>query len=79
MVAGIVPLAAVCITLAEFLLDKTQPRWASPWFWIALATTTALLVLVNVLRYVKSSPKRPSKPDYSAASIVRRSNSPDRE
>jgi len=70
--AGIIPLAAICIALAEFLFDKTQPRWTSPTFWLALLATIGMLVLVQVLRFMKTSPKLPSKPDYSATSIIRR-------
>lgn len=75
--AGIVPLAAVCISLAEYLLDHTQPRYASPWFWAALVAVVGLLVFVQVLRFMKSSPSAPSKPDYSASSIIRRKSTPD--
>ncbi len=75
--AGIVPLAAVCIALAEYLLDHTEPRWTSPWFWAGLIATVGLLIFVQVLRFMKSSPARPSKPDYSATSIIRRKSSLD--
>ncbi len=75
--AGLIPLTAVCIALAEYLLDHTEPRWTSPWFWAGLAVTVALLVLVQVLRFVKSSPAVPSKPDYSATSIIRRRSARD--
>lgn len=75
--ASIVPLAAVCISLAEYLLDHTQPRWTSPWFWAALVAVVALLVFVQVLRFMKSSPTAPSKPDYSAATIIRRKSTLD--
>ena len=71
--AGLVPLAAVCIALAEYLLDHTEPRWQSPWFWVSLVAMLALLGLVQALRFLKSPKKPPSKPDYSATSIVRRS------
>jgi hypothetical protein len=76
--SSIVPLVAVAITLAEFLYDHTQPRWMSPWFWAALISTVALLVLMQVLRFMKSSPKPPAKPDYSATSIIRSKSSLDR-
>jgi chromate transport protein ChrA len=75
--AGIIPLAAVCIALAEYLLDRTEPRWTSPWFWAALIVTVGLLVLVQVLRFVKSSSRGPSKPDYSATAIIRRKSTRD--
>jgi hypothetical protein len=75
--AGLVPLVAVCIALAEYLLDHTEPRWMSPWFWAGLITTVALLVLVQVLRFMKSSSAPPSKPDYSATSVMRRKSSRD--
>jgi len=71
--AGFIPLAAVCIALADYLFDHTQPRWQSPWFWVSLVTMIALLVCVQALRFLKSPKKPPSKPDYSATSIVRRS------
>lgn len=71
---SLIPLAAIAIALAEFLLDHTQPRWQSPSFWISLVTTVALLIAVQVLRFAVKSPRTPpSKPDYSATSIVRRS------
>ncbi len=76
--AGLVPLLAVCIALAEYLLDRTEPRWVSPWFWAALVTTVALLVLVQVLRFMKSSPTAPAKPDYSATTIMRRRSAGDK-
>ncbi|GAC1407205.1 MAG: hypothetical protein NVSMB64_13820 [Candidatus Velthaea sp.] len=76
--AAVVPLAAVCIALAEFLFDHTQPRWASAWFWAGLIATVALLGLVQVLRFMKSSSAPPSKPDYSATSIIRRKSPLDR-
>jgi hypothetical protein len=63
---------AICIALAEYLLDHTEPRWISPWFWAALIATVALLLLVQVLRFMKSSPPAPSKPDFSATSVIRR-------
>jgi len=75
--AGSIPLAAVGIALAEYLLDHAHPRWLSPWFWTALIATVGLLVLVQVLRFVKSSPAVPSKPDFSASSIVRRKSTRD--
>ncbi|MGB8265009.1 MAG: hypothetical protein WCE44_01670 [Candidatus Velthaea sp.] len=75
--AGIIPLAAVCIALADYLFDHTQPRWQSPWFWISLVAMFALLGLVQALRFLKSPAKPPSKPDYSATSIVRRPLPPD--
>jgi chromate transport protein ChrA len=75
--AGLIPLVAVCIALAEYLLDHTEPRWMSPWFWAALIVTIGLLVGVQVLRFMKSSPTRPSKPDYSATSIIRRKTAAD--
>jgi chromate transport protein ChrA len=70
--AGLIPLAAIAIALAEYLLDHSQPRWTSPWFWTALIVTVGLLIAVQVLRFVKSSPALPSKPDFSATTIVRR-------
>jgi hypothetical protein len=71
--AGLVPLAAVCIALAEYLLDHTEPRWQSPWFWASMLSMVALLIFVQALRFLKSPKRPPSKPDYSATSIVRRS------
>jgi hypothetical protein len=75
--AGIVPLAAICIALAEYLFDHAEPRWVSPWFWLSLGTTVGLLILVQVLRFMKSSPVRSAKPDYSATAMIRRKSSPD--
>ncbi len=72
-----IPLAAVCIALAEFLLDHTLPRYQSPWFWISLTSTVALLVLVQVLRFMKSSPAKLSKPDISASTIIRQKTNSD--
>jgi hypothetical protein len=76
--ASIIPLTAVTIALAEFLFDHTQPRWTSPWFWAGLVVTVALLVAVQILRFGKSKPTPPAKPDYSAASIIRGKNPLDR-
>jgi chromate transport protein ChrA len=70
--AGLIPLAAVAIALAEYLLDHSEPRWMSPWFWAALIATVGLLVCVQVLRFMKSSSALPSKPDCSAKSIISR-------
>ncbi|BDE08175.1 hypothetical protein WPS_34510 [Vulcanimicrobium alpinum] len=74
---NIVPLAAVVIALAEWLLDHTYPRYASPWFWLALIATIGLLVLVQVLRFTGAPKRPPAKPDYSATSIIRRRVDPD--
>ena len=49
--ANIIPLAAIAIVLAEYLLDRTTPRYAGPWFWISLAATVGLLAYVQVLRF----------------------------
>jgi hypothetical protein len=68
----------VTIALAEFLFDHTQPRWTSPWFWAGLIVTVGLLVAVQILRFGKSKPTPPAKPDYSAASIIRGKNPIDR-
>jgi hypothetical protein len=75
--AGLIPLVAVCIALAEYVFDHTEPRWISPWFWVSLITTVGLLIVVQVLRFMKSSPAAPSKPDYSATSIIRRKSTRD--
>jgi hypothetical protein len=70
---NLVPLAAVVIALAEYLFDRTTPRYASPWFWIALIATVGLLVLVNVLRFTRGGGRTtPAKPDISASAVVRR-------
>jgi hypothetical protein len=69
---NIVPLAAVVIALAEYLLDHTTPRYASPCFWIALIATVGLLVLVQVLRFTGARPPATAKPDYSATTLIRR-------
>jgi hypothetical protein len=72
-IGNIVPLAAVAVALAEYLLDHTTPRYASPWFWLALCATVGMLVLVNVLRMAPPrSRKPPAKPDFSATTLVRR-------
>ena len=69
---NVVPLAAVAIALGEYLFDHTSPRYASPWFWIALIATVGLLVLVQVLRF--TAPRKPpsAKPDFSATAVMRR-------
>ncbi len=74
---NLIPLVAIAIALGEYLFDHTSPRYAGPWFWVALIATVGLLVLVQVLRF--SGARRPpaSKPDYSAASIVRRRSESD--
>lgn len=70
--ANLIPLVAVVIALAEYLLDHTTPRSASPSFWLALIATVGLLVTVQVLRF--SGTRRPTtaKPDYSATTLIRR-------
>jgi hypothetical protein len=70
--ANLVPLAAVLIALAEYVLDHTTPRYASPWFWVALVATVGLLVLVQVLRFGGARKVRTAKPDYSATTLIRR-------
>ncbi|MGD1066981.1 MAG: hypothetical protein ABR975_09210 [Vulcanimicrobiaceae bacterium] len=70
--ANLVPLAAVVIALAEYLLDHTVPRYTSPWFWIALVATVGLLVLVQVLRFTGTRRTPAAKPDYSATTLIRR-------
>lgn len=74
---NIIPLAAVVIALAEYLLDHTVPRYASPWFWIALVATVGLLVLVQVLRFTGARKRPAAKPDYSATTLIRRRSDPD--
>ena len=74
---NIVPLAAVAIALAEYLFDHTSPRYAGPWFWIALTATVGLLVLVQVLRFSGARPSKAAKPDYSATSLIRRRSDSD--
>lgn len=69
---NLVPLAAVVIALAEYLLDHTSPRYASPWFWIALIATVGLLVMVQVLRFTGARKPVSAKPDYSATTLIRR-------
>jgi hypothetical protein len=76
--ASLIPLIAITIALAEFLFDHTQPRWAGPWFWVGLISTVALLIVVQILRFGKSKPTPPAKPDYSATSIMRRNDPFDR-
>ncbi len=75
---SIIPLAALTIAFAEFQFDHTQPRWASAWFWVGLIATVGLLVLVQILRFGKSKPTRPAKPDFSATSIIHRDDPLDR-
>ena len=76
---NLVPLAAVVIALAEYLFDHTTPRYAGPWFWIALGTTVGLLILVQVLRFTGARGTAAAKPDYSATTLIRRrSDSDDR-
>jgi hypothetical protein len=76
--ASLIPLLAITIALAEFLFDHTQPRWAGPWFWAGLISTVVLLIVVQILRFGKSKPVPPAKPDYSATTIVRRNDPFDR-
>jgi hypothetical protein len=73
-VASLIPLTAVVIALAEFWFDHTDPRWQGPWFWISLIATVGLLIGVQILRFGKSKPLPPAKPDYSATTIVRRND-----
>jgi hypothetical protein len=74
---NLIPLAAVVIALADYLFDHTSPRYASPWFWIALAATVGLLILVQVLRYSGARRTSAAKPDYSATTLIRRRSDPD--
>jgi hypothetical protein len=74
---NLVPLAAVVIALAEYLFDHTTPRYAGPWFWIALGTTVGLLVLVQVLRFTGARGAPAAKPDYSATTLIRRRSDTD--
>ena len=69
---NLVPLAAVVIALAEYLFDHTVPRYASPWFWVALVATVGLLVLVQVLRFTGARKAPAAKPDYSATTLIQR-------
>jgi hypothetical protein len=45
---------------------------------VSLVVTVGLLIGVQVLRFGKSKPLPPAKPDYSATSIIRRSDPLDR-
>jgi hypothetical protein len=74
---NLVPLAAVTVALAEYLFDHTVPRYASPWFWLALAATVGLLVLVQVLRFSGARRGSAAKPDLSATTLIRRRADPD--
>ena len=74
---NLVPLAAVVIALAEYLFDHTVPRYASPWFWVALVATAGLLVLVQVLRFTGARKPTAAKPDYSATTLIQRRTDPD--
>ena len=49
--ANIIPLAAIAIAIAEYWFDHTTPRYAGPWFWLALVATFGLLIYVQVLRF----------------------------
>ncbi len=69
---NLIPLAAVAIALAEYLLDHTTPRYASPWFWLALIATVGMLILVQVLRFGGARRTTAAKPDYSATTLIRR-------
>ena len=69
---NLVPLLAVVICLAEYLLDHHEPRYTSPTFWIALIATIGLLIGVQALRFGAGRPTRPAKPDYSATTLIRR-------
>lgn len=71
-IAGVIPLAAVVIAVAEYFFDHTQPRYASPTFWVALVATVGLLVVVQVLRFGGARKAPVTKPDYSAATLIRR-------
>jgi hypothetical protein len=75
---NLVPLAAVVIALAEYLLDHTTPRYAGPWFWIALVATVGLLVFVQVLRFGGARKPSAAKPDYSATTLIRGRDRDDR-
>jgi hypothetical protein len=70
-----VPLVALAITVAEFYFDHTQPRWMSPWFWTGLIAVVFLLIVTQLLRFWKKPKKLPTKPDYSATSIIRSKSS----
>lgn len=74
---NLVPLAAVVIALAEYLFDHTYPRYASPWFWIALVATVGLLVMVQVLRFTAARRTPAVKPDYSATTLIRKRTDPE--
>ena len=75
--ANIVPLVAVVIALAEYVYDHTQPRYASPTFWLALVVTVGLLVTIQVLRFGGARKPPTAKVDYSATTIMRRRSGPD--
>ena len=67
-----IPLVAIVIALSEYLFDHTSPRYAGPWFWVALIATVGLLVLVQVLRFGGARKPSTAKPDYSATTLIRR-------
>ena len=71
-IAGLIPLAAVVISLAEYLLDHTSPRYTSPTFWLAIVAVAGLLVAVQVLRFGGARRTPATKPDYSATTLIRR-------
>jgi hypothetical protein len=72
-----IPLIAIAIALSEYLFDHTVPRYAGPWFWVALIATVGLLVLVQVLRFTGARQPPAAKPDYSATSVMRRRTEPE--
>lgn len=74
---NLIPLVAVAIALAEYLFDHTSPRYAGPWFWVALIATVGLLLLVQVLRFTGARRPPAAKPDYSATTVVRASSERD--
>ena len=71
-IAGVIPLAAVVIALAEYLFDHTSPRYTSVTFWLAMAAITGMLIGLQVLRFGGAHKPPVTKPDYSASSIIRR-------
>ena len=47
---SIIPLAAIAVFLAEYLLDKTEPRYESPWWWLSMIVLLAAILGSQLLR-----------------------------
>ena len=74
---NLVPLAAVVIALAEYLLDHTVPRYSEPVVLDRAGRDVGLLVMVQVLRFTGARRPSAAKPDYSATTLIRRRSDPE--